>query len=173
MAFSISVPKIAGSTSLQSRRAAVASRPIMSASQGSGSGGPSGPGAKMPPLKRRTSARRALTKPPAFIPRHSSPTSGRKLGGFSRVSSSSSVKLSRRGSRPTDCANIVKTQRMRKVETASGVWPFASSAFESFASHSAMSRVTSTRRRAGSSESGSSHTARSRARIAGSRRSSR
>ena len=52
------------------------------------------------------------------------------------------MKLVRSGKRPTDCANMLNRQRMRKNATASGGWR-ASSARARRARYSAISRVTS------------------------------
>ena len=176
-AFSNRVPKMAGSTSAQSRFDAMMSRSSISASTGSGSAAPCGPGAKRPPLKRRTLARTAAEKPPLSMERHRSPTSPTKARGSPRQSSSRSVKLWSGGSRRTDCANIVKMQRMRKVATVCGAcrgFSFGpSSVRASLASSSAISRVTRTRWRDGSRACGSVQMRRRRSCIFGCARSGR
>ena len=167
-AFSSRVPKIAGSTSAQSRPAAVTSRPISSAVTGSGSMLP----AYSPPLKRRTIASAATEKPPAFIVRHRSATRGTNFSGAPRQRCRMAVKVVRSGSRPMDWANMQNRQRIRNAATVSGACR-ASSARASRAKYSAISRVTAVRRRAGSRLCGSCHTAARVSRTAGSARSAR
>jgi len=123
-------------------------------------------------LKRRTTARSAGEKPPAFIVRHRSPSSPTKAAGLPLHASSRSVKADFSGSSPTDWANMQKMQRIRKLATCGAAWRF-SSARASFASSTAISRVTATRLRAGSSACGSRQIVRSRSRMSGRCRSAR
>ena len=173
-AFSSKVPKMAGSTSAQSLLAASSSQAISARFTGNGSAPPCAPGRNRPPLKRNTACSSAMLNPPASIVAHKSPTSGRKATGLARHRSSSLVKPAC-GSSPTLCANMQKMQRIRKVATCSGAWRgrlgSPSSAAASLASNAAMSRVTWARRRAGSSDLGSSQTWRSNSRTSGLRRS--
>ena len=99
--------------------------------------------------------------------RHISPTRPWKASGLAWQSASNSVKAVGVGSSPTDCANMLNTPRIRKVATASGVWPRDSSALESCASKAATPRVTSRRRCAGSSVMGSVQMRRNNCRTSG------
>ena len=168
---------MADSTSAQSLSAARISSASSFASKGSGAASPSAPFRNRPPLNRSTVAARAAEKPPAFMLRHNSATSPTKAPGWPSHRRSRSEKLVRSGNRPTDCANMQKIQRIRNVATLPGSWRglagVPSNAAASLASRAAMPRVTSARRSAGSSVLGSSHTARSRSRMPGSRKSGR
>jgi hypothetical protein len=154
---SSSVPKIAGSTSRQSARAASLSSCSWRASSGSAVDA-----AKSSPLKRGICVRRITEKPPASIVRQRCSIIGGKLATSWRRSASSCVK-ERLGSRPTSSANIVKRQRIRKWATSSAGW-LASRERASAASWPAIVRVTRALRCAGSRLSGSVHTVASKAR---------
>ena len=92
---------MAGSTSFQSRREALASRPISSALTASGSPR-SRRDANRPPLKRRTIASAALEAPPVFIARQRSPTRMGNFSGAGLQRSRMAVNVSGCGNRPTD-----------------------------------------------------------------------